>query len=164
MTLVLSAWYPIPLLSDQVSHSLYASRTASSREFVSSSIGRTAWYAEQLAATTKDVANLPEYIKASFFLRHIVRCLSTGPLCSGHKLRIWAIWPASLATNYPFYSFTFVYLASTIIFATSHGLPSSLSLDIYAATSLRSSLAAHRQTNTGTLAMPVIVSTTPKPG
>lgn len=164
VTLVPSAWYPGPLLSDQISHSFCAFRTASSREFVSCSTGRTAWYAEQLAATTKDVTNLPEYIKASFFLWHSVRCLSTRPLCSGHKSRIWAIWPASLATNYPFYSFTFVYLASTIPFATSHGWPSSLSLDIYAATSSRSSLAAHRQTNTGTLATPVIASTTPKPG
>lgn len=164
VTLVSSAWCPGPLHSDQVSHSFYAFRTASSREFVGSSTGRTAWYAEQLAATTKDVANLPEYIKASFFPWQSVRCLSTGPLCSGHKSRIWAIWPVSLASNYPFYSFTFVYLASTIPFATSHGWPSSLSLDIYPATSSRSSLAALRQTNTGTPKMSVIASTTPKPG
>lgn len=84
--------------------------------------------------------------------------------CSGPKSRIWAIWPASLATNFPFYSYTSVYLASTELFASSHGWPSSLCLDIYAATSSRSSLAAHRQTNTGTRAMPVIALTTPKQG
>lgn len=85
-------------------------------------------------------------------------------LCSGPKSRIWAIWLASLATNFPFYSCTFEYLASTKPFVSSHGWPSSLCLDIYAATSSRSSLAADRQTSTGTRAMPVIALITPKQG
>lgn len=161
MTLVPSAWYPGPLLCNQFSHSFYAFHAASSPASVSSPFGRTAWYAEQLASTAKNVSNLPEYIKASFFRWHSVHCLSTRPLSSGHKSRIWAIWPASLAINYQFYSFTFVHLASKIPFATSPGWLYSFSLDIYAATSSRSSLAAHRQTNTGAPAIPVTASTTP---